>query len=250
MRVDVLSIFPETVSCALAEGIPRIAQEAGELELACHDLRAWTDDAHRTVDDRPFGGGPGMVMKADPFFRGVEAVREQGEAPGLVVLLTPQGERLTQERVDRLAEEPRLIVLCGRYEGVDERVRTLADVELSVGDYVLSGGEPAAIALIDAVARLLPGVLGNIGSAADESFRDGLLEYPQYTRPASYRGMEVPEVLLSGDHARIEAFRREESSRRTARRRPDLLAGMLHNAGQEAGEDGPPSFPTDKKGKK
>lgn len=223
LRVDVLTVFPGMVRTALGEGMTRIAQEKGELELHCHDLREWTDDVHRSVDDAPYGGGPGMVMKADPFFRGVDELRASDAKPATVVLLTPQGERLTQALVDRLASGERLIVLCGRYEGIDERVRALADVEVSLGDFVLSGGEPAAIALVDAVTRLLPGVLSNPESIESESFRGGLLEYPQYTRPREYRGMEVPEVLLSGDHARVEAWRHEQARERTARRRPDLV---------------------------
>lgn len=223
LRVDVLTIFPGLIEAMLAEGMPRIASERQALQVVCHDLRMWTDDAHRSVDDAPYGGGPGMVMKPDPFFRGVEEVHGLDERSPLVILLTPSGERLTQARVDALAGEERLVILCGRYEGIDERVRTLADLELSVGDVVLSGGEPAAVVLIDAVARLLPGVLSNEESVMSESFRDGLLEYPQYTRPAVYRGMEVPEVLLSGDHARIAAWRRDEAERRTRERRPDLL---------------------------
>lgn len=223
LRIDVLTVFPDMVRAALDEGMTRIAQEKGELELHCHDLREWTDDVHRSVDDAPYGGGPGMVMKADPFFRGVDAVRASGDRPATVVLLTPQGVRLDQRLVDSLATQERLLVLCGRYEGIDERVRALADVEVSLGDFVLSGGEPAAIALVDALTRLLPGVLSNPASVRSESFRGGLLEYPQYTRPRQYRGMEVPEVLLSGDHARIEAWRDEQARERTATRRPDLV---------------------------
>jgi tRNA (guanine37-N1)-methyltransferase len=223
IRIDVLTVFPDMVRSALGEGMTRIAQERGELELLCHDLREWTDDLHRSVDDAPYGGGPGMVMKADPFFKGVDEVRASDDREATVVLLTPQGERLTQELVDSLATRQRLIVLCGRYEGIDDRVRTLADAEVSLGDFVLSGGEPAAIALVDALTRLLPGVLSNPESVDSESFRGGLLEYPQYTRPRSFRGMDVPEVLLSGDHARIKAWRDEQARERTAARRPDLV---------------------------
>lgn len=228
MRIDVLTIFPKLVDDALSEGIPRIARDSGALALECHDLRTWTDDLHRTVDDKPYGGGPGMVMKPEPFFAGVQAVRAASGERGHVVLLTPQGTRLTQAVADSLSREPFLIVLCGRYEGVDERVRSLVDVELSVGDYVLSGGEPAAIVLIDAVARLLPGVLGNDRSAADESFRGPVLEYPHYTRPAEYAGMRVPDILLSGDHAKIAEWRREQARVRTAARRPDLSEQEPH----------------------
>lgn len=223
MRVDVITIFPDLVRRALAEGMARIAQERGALELTCHDLRDFADDPHRSVDDAPYGGGPGMVMKPEPFFRAVDAVRALDAREPLVILLTPIGERLVQKRAEDLSGRQRLLILCGRYEGVDERVRSLADLELSVGDFVLSGGELAAAVLIDAVSRLLGGVLSNEQSLADESFRGGLLEYPQYTRPAKYRGMSVPEVLLSGDHARIAAWRRKQAFERTMKYRPDLL---------------------------
>ena len=188
-----------------------------------HDLRDWTHDRHRTVDDYSFGGGPGMVMKPEPIFEAVDAVRSQSEEEPFVVFLGPAGRAFDQDLAQELSTKRRLLFVCGRYEGIDERALALADLELSIGDYVLTGGELPALVVIDAAARLLPGVLGAEASAADESFSDGLLEYPQYTRPQVYRGMEIPEVLASGDHGRIAAWRREQSVRRTARVRPDLL---------------------------
>lgn len=226
MRIDVLTIFPPLVAGALEHSIISRARARGLVEIAVHDLREYATDRHRTVDDYPYGGGAGMVMKPEPWFRAVEALRA-GSNPGRVVLLTPQGQRLDQRLVRRLAAEDRLIILCGRYEGVDERVRVhLADEEVSIGDYVLSGGEPAAVVLIDAVARLQPGVLGSPKSTVEESFADGLLEYPQYTRPAEFRGWRVPDVLLSGDHGAVERWRRERQLERTRQRRPDLLHSL------------------------
>jgi tRNA (guanine37-N1)-methyltransferase len=208
----------------LSESIVGLARERGLLELRCHDLRAWTHDRHRSTDDAPYGGGPGMVMKPEPIFEALDAMRDLEDDPGFVVFFTPSGRPLTQSLVEALAEEERLVLVCGRYEGFDERVMTRADLELSIGDYVLTGGELPAMVLVDAVARHVPGVLGDEESASDESFAEGLLEYPQYTRPREFRGLSVPEVLLSGDHAKIAAWRREQSVLRTARVRPDLLA--------------------------
>ena len=201
------------------------AREAGLIEITVHNPRDYTEDKHHIVDDYVYGGGPGMVMKPEPLFDCVDAVRGMAEPPGKVVLLTPQGRLLNHDVVRELAQEPRLLLICGHYEGVDERVREgLVDDEISVGDYVLSGGEPAAIVVIDAVARQQPGVLGSDESLEEESHAQGLLEYPQYTRPAVYRDMPVPDVLLSGHHAEIAKWRRRQSVLRTARRRPDLLA--------------------------
>lgn len=199
------------------------------VELHFHDVRDHTHDRHRSTDDYTFGGGPGMLMKPDPLFESVESIREthhvSEDTP--VILLTPQGERLSQHLVERLVEKDDLILICGRYEGVDERVRQhLVTHEVSIGDYVLSGGEIAAMVLIDAVSRLIPGVVGSIESTEDDSFTTGLLQYPQYTRPADFRGMTVPDVLLSGNHAEIEKWRRQESLRRTFERRPDLLESL------------------------
>lgn len=223
MRVDVISILPDMFGSVLDASIIGRARTNGALDVAVHDLRDWTEDRHRTTDDYSFGGGPGMVMKPEPVFRALDEIGTMDAERPLVIVLTPQGRPLTQSIVQELAAVPRLLLICGRYEGFDERILTRADMELSVGDYVLTGGELPAMIVIDAVARLLPGVLGHEDSASDESFADGLLEYPQYTRPASFQGMDVPEVLTSGDHARIAAWRRREAIRRTAERRPDLL---------------------------
>jgi tRNA (guanine37-N1)-methyltransferase len=219
---DIVTIFPDFFASPLATGLLGRAGERGLVEVRRHDLRRWTHDRHRTVDDAPFGGGAGMVMRPEPWFEALDELLAEG--PAHVLLLAPDGERLDQRAVARLAREPRVILCCGRYEGVDERVRARVDEVLSVGDFVLAGGESAALVLLDAVARLVPGVMGNASSATDESFARGLLEYPQYTRPASYQGMEVPEVLRSGDHGRIARWRREQSLERTRRLRPDLLA--------------------------
>lgn len=223
MIIDVITIFPQMFEGPMSTSIMGLAREKGSLEFRTHDLRQWTHDRHRTTDDSPYGGGPGMVMKPEPIFEAVESVRSLGPGEGTVVFFTPVGERFTQEAAHRLADLERLIFVCGRYEGFDERVLTLADVSLSIGDYVLTGGEVPAMVVADAVVRLLPGVLGDDGSSVEESFAEGLLEYPQYTRPPSYRGLDVPEVLRSGDHGRIAVWRREQSVRRTARVRPDLL---------------------------
>jgi tRNA (guanine37-N1)-methyltransferase len=222
VRFDIVTIFPDFFASPLATGLLGKAGERGLVEVRCHDLRRWTHDRHRTVDDAPFGGGAGMVMRPEPWFEALDELLAEG--PAHLLLLAPDGQRLDQRTVARLAREPRVILCCGRYEGVDERVRARVDEVLSIGDFVLAGGESAALVLLDAVARLVPGVMGNASSATDESFARGLLEYPQYTRPASYQGMEVPEVLRSGDHGRIARWRREQSLERTRRLRPDLLA--------------------------
>ena len=222
VRIDIVTIFPEMFVGPFDASIIRRARDADLVEIAIHDLRDWTKDKHRSVDDAPFGGGPGMVMRPEPWFGALESLRETAP-PGRAILLTPQGRPLTQSIAAELAAEQRLILMCGRYEGVDERVRGLADDEISVGDYVLSGGEPAAIVLVDALVRLLPGALGSADSTAEESFNDGLLEYPHYTRPADFRGQAVPDVLLSGNHAEIARWREEQRLQRTRDRRPDLL---------------------------
>lgn len=220
MRFDVVSIFPGLFPAVFAEGVVGRAIESGLLSLVVHDLRDFSTDRHRKVDDMPFGGGAGMVLKPEPIFAAVDSVR--GVNPGPVILLEPWGEALTQATVRELAAEPGLIIVCGRYEGIDDRVRQgLGAREISIGDYVLSGGELPAMVLIDAVARLQPGVLGDEASLAQDSFSEGLLGYPQYTRPAEYRGLKVPEVLLSGDHARIRDWRRGQALARTQARRPE-----------------------------
>jgi tRNA (guanine37-N1)-methyltransferase len=235
VQIDVLSIFPEFFAGPFDASLLGKARATGRLELRVHDLRTWTHDRHRTVDDLPFGGGAGMVMKPEPFFEATEALYGSIEDRPRTIVLTPRGRLLDQPLVAELAAEPGLLLFCGRYEGIDERVHmALATDEVSVGDYVLAGGEAAACVLVEAVTRLLPGVLGNVESAADESFADGLLEYPQYTRPSAYRGLEVPQVLRSGDHAEVAAWRRAEAVERTRRVRPDLYARWRDAAG-----DGP-----------
>lgn len=225
MRFDILTLFPGMFAGPLDESIMKRAQDTGVIEVQLHDLRTWATDRHRTVDDAPFGGGAGMVMKPEPLFAAVEAIQALTEPPARVVLLTPQGRPLDRALAATLAAEPRLLLLCGRYEGVDERVRAhLVDLEVSVGDVVLSGGELPAMLLLDAVARLVPGVLGSADSLTEESFEGGLLEYPQYTRPAEFRGWRVPDVLTSGDHAEVARWRRRQRLLRTRARRPELLA--------------------------
>ena len=234
-RYDVLTIFPGLFRGPLDEATLRRAREAGLAEIVLHDLRDWTADRHRSVDDYPFGGGPGMVLKPEPIFAAAEAIQPLADPPAAVVLLTPQGRRLDWRLADELAALPRLLLICGRYEGVDERVRAhLADREVSVADVVLSGGELPALLLLDALVRRIPGVLGGEGSLAEESFEGGLLEYPHYTRPAEFRGWRVPGVLLSGHHAGIARWRREQRLLRTRERRPDLLADA---GGAPAGAD-------------
>lgn len=223
IRFDVLSIFPEMLQSPLEFSLLKKAREKGLIEVGLHNIRDWAQDKHRMTDDAPYGGGCGMVMKVEPVARAVAAVKQPGEA-SLVVLMTPQGEIFNQNIAAELARLEQIILICGRYEGVDERVREhLADREISLGDYILTGGELSALVVIDATARLVPGVLGNDDSASRESFSQGLLEYPQYTRPVQYSGWQVPEVLQSGNHARIERWQRIEALRRTWRRRPELL---------------------------
>ena len=224
MRFETLSVFPEVFAPYLDASIMGRAQRAGILDFAAHDLRDWTHDRHRTVDDAPFGGGQGMLMQPAPIFEAVEALSAEGPRPH-VVFFSPCGRRYDQSCAEALSHEERVLLVCGRYEGMDERAYELADDVFSLGDYVLTGGELAAMVVIDSVVRLLPGALGDAMSAKDESFSDGLLEYAQYTRPASYRGMDVPEVLLGGDHAKVDAWRRRSAVERTARWRPDLIEG-------------------------
>ncbi len=220
MRIDVFTIFPEMVAGFFGQSLLGKAQDRGLLDLRAHDLRAHTSDPHRTVDDAPFGGGAGMVLMAEPVFAAVEAA----DPPRPLFLLSPGGRRFDQEVAEELATGGGFSLLCGRYEGVDDRVREhLCDGELSLGDFVLNGGEVAAFAIVEAVARLVPGVMGNAVSGVDESFSSGLLEYPQYTRPAEFRGWEVPAVLRSGDHGKVARWRRAQALARTLRDRPDLL---------------------------
>jgi tRNA (guanine37-N1)-methyltransferase len=217
LRFDVVSLFPEVFEPVFRAGVVGRAISRGLLELHAHDLREHTHDRHRQVDDLPYGGGPGMVLKPEPLFEAIEAIR--AENPGPVILMEPWGELFTQQVARELAAEPGLVIVCGRYEGIDDRVReSLADREISIGDYVLSGGELPAMVVVDAVSRLVPGVLGDEESLTGDSFTAGLLGHPQYTRPAEFRGLRVPEVLLSGNHREIEAWRQAQAQRRTLAR--------------------------------
>ena len=221
MKIDVLTLFPAMFAGPLDESIIMRARKKGLLDLKIHQLRDWTHDRHKTVDDKPFGGGPGMLMKPEPLFEAVESLKR---AETKVILLSPAGRKFDQSVARELAQKKDLLLVTGHYEGFDERVREgLADDELSIGDYVLTNGALPAMVVIDAVTRLLPGVLGDDASSTDESFSHGLLEYPQYTRPAEFCGMKVPEVLLNGNHAEIEKWRREQAKLRTRAQRPDLL---------------------------
>lgn len=224
MTFDLVTIFPAMLEGPLREGVLARAIERGLVDVKVHDLRAYTEDRHRVVDDVAYGGGPGMVMKPEPFFKAVEAIAAERGRPDAVILTTPDGPLFDDAAARRLSGASHVVMLCGRYEGVDDRVRQhLATEELSIGDYVLTGGELPALVIVDAVARLIPGVVGDDESVARDTFARGLLDYPQYTRPAVFRGSEVPAVLLSGHHGRIEQWRRREALRRTLRVRPDLL---------------------------
>jgi len=225
MRIEIVTLFPEICRAPLSESMMKRAQEKGILELHIRNLRDWTTDKHHVVDDAPFGGGQGMVMKPEPIFAAVEDLKSRVEdLKSKIVLMSPAGRRLDQELAKRLSQEPRLIIVSGHYEGVDHRIiEHLIDLEISIGDYVLTNGAIAAVVLVDAIVRLLPGALGHEQSAADDSFSGGLLEAPQYTRPAEFRGWKVPEVLLSGNHAEIARWRQEQAVKRTRQNRPDLL---------------------------
>ena len=241
MQIDILTLFPEICRAPLGESMMKRAQASGALELRIHDLRDWTTDKHRMADDAPFGGGQGMVMKPEPVFAAVEELRGKAEGetsnvqrrtPNVqrrrpkVILMSPAGRRFDQAMAAEMSRESHLIIVCGHYEGIDHRVTEhLADVEISIGDYVLTNGAIAAVVVVDAVVRLLPGVLGHELSAVDDSFAGGLLEAPQYTRPAEFRGWKVPDILLSGNHAEIAAWRKEQALKRTQENRPDLLSG-------------------------
>jgi tRNA (guanine37-N1)-methyltransferase len=221
VKIDILTLFPDICRAPLSASIMKRAQENGIVDLRVHNLRDWTMDKHHIVDDAPFGGSQGMVMKPEPIFAAVEDLRNQTSR---VVLMSPAGRRLDQQKAAQLSQEPHLIIICGHYEGVDHRViEHLVDLEISIGDYVLTNGAIAAVVLIDAIVRLLPGTLGHEQSALDDSFNHGLLEGPQYTRPAEFRGWKVPQVLLSGNHAEIAKWRREQAIKRTRENRPDLL---------------------------
>ena len=224
MTVDIVTIFPAMVAEPLKAGVVGRAIERGTLDVRVRDLRDYTTDRHRVVDDVPYGGGPGMVLKPDPFFRALDAIEAERGAPLTVVLTSPQGRRFTQAEAQRLSGQPHLVVLCGRYEGFDDRVRARVTDELSIGDYIVSGGELPALVIVDAVARFVPGVVGDEQSVADDSFSRGLLDFPQFTRPPEIATLRVPDVLLSGNHAEIRRWRKREALARTLERRPDLLA--------------------------
>jgi tRNA (guanine37-N1)-methyltransferase len=229
MRIDVLTLFPEMFDSPLGSSIMKRASDAGIVEITLTNIRDFAKDAYNKVDDKPYGGGPGMVMMPGPVFDCFEHVAARAPEPGRVILLTPQGQKFTQKRAIALSAEERLILIAGRYEGFDERIRLgLGAEQISIGDYVLSGGELPAMVIMDAVVRLLSGALGDEDSAKDDSFSNGLLEYPQYTRPETFRGMRVPDILLSGDHAKIAKWRKDQALERTKKHRPDLL-GTDHN---------------------
>lgn len=234
MRIDILTLFPDMFKGVLDESILKIAQEKKKICVKLHNIRDWTSDKHRTADDKPYGGGSGMVMKIEPIYRSLAELLSRGRVKKIIankntgkylsiVLLTPKGRRFDQDIAKKLSKVRRLILICGHYEGVDERVRELVTDEISIGDYVLTGGELAAMVVLDAVSRLIPGVLGDRLSLEQESFEDGLLEYPQYTRPREFEGLKVPDILLSGDHSKIRKWRVKESLRRTNESRKDLL---------------------------
>ncbi|MBM3819960.1 MAG: tRNA (guanosine(37)-N1)-methyltransferase TrmD [Acidimicrobiia bacterium] len=224
MKFDIVTIFPRMVQAGLAEGVVGRGIEGGLLDVQVHDLRDYTTDRHRSVDDVPYGGGPGMVMKPEPLARAVEDIRARRGVPDAVVLLTPTGRTFTQAEAVRMTRLKHVVLLCGRYEGMDERVRTgVATEELSIGDYVLSGGEVAALVVVDAISRLIPGVVGDEQSVAEDSFTRGLLDYPHYTRPAEFAGQRVPDVLLSGHHADVRRWRKKAALARTLERRPEML---------------------------
>jgi tRNA (guanine37-N1)-methyltransferase len=227
IRFDILSVFPEMFISPFGSSLLKRAQNNGLIEIQLHDIRSYAPDRHRMTDDAPYGGGGGMVMKVEPVDRVLQSIpMRAGNAP--IVLLTPQGDRFCQKTAEELIKYPQIVLICGHYEGVDERVRTqLANREISIGDYILTGGELSAMVVVDAVSRLVPGVLGNCDSAQTDSFSMGLLEYPHYTRPADYRGWRVPDVLLSGNHREIETWRRRQSLLRTQKRRPDLLQNTV-----------------------
>ncbi|MGH9383950.1 MAG: tRNA (guanosine(37)-N1)-methyltransferase TrmD [Vicinamibacterales bacterium] len=235
MKIDIVTIFPRMIDAGLSEGVLGRARDRGVVDIEVHNLRDFTSDRHHVVDDVPFGGGPGMVMKPEPFFAAITSVRESRGVPDAVVLLSPAGERFSQTMARRFAGLTHIVMLCGRYEGIDERVReALATDEVSIGDYVLSGGEVPALAIVDAVARLVPGVVGDAQSVDADSFSRGLLDYPHYTRPAEFAGRRVPDVLLSGHHGDIKRWRREAALRRTIDRRPDLLGDAALDADERA----------------
>jgi tRNA (guanine37-N1)-methyltransferase len=235
MKFDIVTIFPKMVDAGVSEGVVSRGIATGLIDLQVHDLREFTIDRHRSVDDVPYGGGPGMVMKPEPLVKAMEAIRASRGRPEAVIVTSPQGRAFTQREAERLAGLPHVALLCGRYEGLDERVLSLVGAEeLSIGDYVLSGGELAALVIVDAVSRLVPGVVGDEQSVAEDSFSRGLLDYPHYTRPAEFAGLKVPDVLLSGHHAAVRRWRKKEALARTLARRPELLAQAVLDEEEQA----------------
>jgi len=233
IRFDILSIFPGMFFSPLSFSLLKKAQEKNLVNITLHDIRNWTEDPHRMTDDMPYGGGCGMVMKVEPIDKALSVIKNPPDNP-IVVLMTPQGEVLNHQMAIKLSQEKQIIIICGRYEGIDERIREhLVDREISIGDYILTGGELAAMVLVDAVSRFIPGVLGNPASITSESFADNLLEYPQYTRPSIYKNWAVPDILLSGNHAQILQWRKLESLKRTYRRRPDLFKKIKLSADEQ-----------------
>ncbi len=246
MRFDIITIFPEMFGSVFSKGVIKKALDKGLIEVHVHDLRDFTFDKHKQIDDRPFGGGQGMVLKSEPIFAAVEKIKRNEKTP--VYLLSPQGRKFDFRLAEELAKHPQVILICGRYEGVDERViQYLVTGEISIGDYILTGGEPAAIVVVDGISRFIPQVVGNVESVKSDSFYEGLLEFPQYTRPRNFRGMEVPEVLFSGDHGKIESWRRKKSLKKTWLQRPDLLENRKLSAEEKKILE---EITTEKKGKK
>jgi tRNA (guanine37-N1)-methyltransferase len=246
MRFDIITIFPEMFGSVFSKGVIKKALDKGLIEVHVHNLRDFTFDKHKQVDDRPFGGGQGMVLKSESIFVAVEKIKRSEKT--LVYLLSPQGRKFDFRLAEELAQHPQVILICGRYEGVDERViQYLVTGEISIGDYILTGGEPAAIVVVDGISRFIPHVVGNVESVKNDSFYEGLLEFPQYTRPRNFRGMEVPEVLFSGDHSKIESWRRKKSLEKTWLQRPDLLESRKLSAEEKKILE---QIPTEKRGKK
>ncbi len=246
MRFDIITIFPEMFGSVFSKGVIKKALDKGLIEVNVHNLRDFTFDKHKQIDDRPFGGGQGMIFKSEPIFVAVKKIKRNEKTP--VYLLSPQGRKFDFGLAEELAQHPQVILICGRYEGVDERViQYLVTGEISIGDYILTGGEPAAIVVVDGISRFIPQVVGNVESVKNDSFYEGLLEFPQYTRPRNFRGMEVPEVLFSGDHSKIESWRRKKSLEKTWLQRPDLLERRILSAEEKKILE---QIPTEKRGKK
>jgi len=246
MRFDIITIFPDMFGSVFSKGVIKKALDKGLIEVHVHNLRDFTFDKHKQIDDRPFGGGQGMVLKSEPIFAAVEKIKRNEKTP--VYLLSPQGRKFDFRLAEELAQHPQVILICGRYEGVDERViQYLVTGEISIGDYILTGGEPAAIVVVDGISRFIPQVVGNVESVKSDSFYEGLLEFPQYTRPRNFRGMEVPDVLFSGDHGKVESWRQKKSLEKTWLQRPDLLESRKLSAEEKKILE---EIPPEKRGKK